>query len=109
MCIYLGSSIFSPGISSLSHDLHVSPSVATPGTSLSILGYAAGPMVWSPLSEAPSIGRSPIYIATLALFVLLQVPIACAKNIQTVLIFRFLSGFIGSPAQANGGATISHI
>lgn len=107
MCVYLGSSIFSPGISSLTKDLQINPSIATLGTSLSILGYAAGPMVWSPLSEAPSIGRNSIYIATLTLFILVQIPIACAKNIETVLIFRFLSGFLGSPAQATGGATIS--
>lgn len=66
-------------------------------------------MVWSPLSEAPSIGRNPIYIATLGLFVLIQIPISTANNIETILIFRFLSGFIGSPPQAMGGATISDV
>ncbi|KAK4692796.1 MFS transporter, DHA1 family, multidrug resistance protein, partial [Lecanoromycetidae sp. Uapishka_2] len=107
MSVYLGSSIFSPGITSLTHDLHISPFAATLGTAISILGYATGPMFWSPLSETPSIGRNPIYLITLVLFILVQVPIPCAKNLETILIFRFLSGFIGSPAQATGGATIS--
>ena len=66
-------------------------------------------MVWSPLSECPSIGRNPVYIATLGLFVLVQVPTALATNIETVLIFRFLSGVFGAVPQAIGGATLSDI
>ena len=105
--LYLGSSIYSPGIPGLMKDLRVSQIVATLGTSLSIIGYATGPMLWSPLSEAPKVGRNPVYIATLAIFVILQLPIALAPNIETVLIFRFLSSFFGSPAMALGGATVN--
>lgn len=90
-------------------DLHTSQTVATLGTSVSLLGYAIGPMIWSPISETPSIGRNPVYLATLAIFVLIQLPIALATNIETVLIFRFLSGVFGSPPQATGGATLTDI
>lgn len=90
-------------------DLHVSQTVATLGTSLSIIGYATGCMLWSPLSEAPKVGRNPVCISTLAIFVLLQLPIACATDIETVLIFRFLASFFGSPAMALGGATVNDI
>ena len=85
----------------------VSQVVATLGTSLSLLGYAIGPMLWSPLSEVPRMGRNTIYIVTLAAFLLLKLPIVLTSNIETILIFRFLSAFAGSPAQATGGATIS--
>ena len=85
----------------------VSKAVATLGTSLSLLGYALGPMLWSPMSEVPRLGRNPIYIFTLVGFLLLKLPIALANNIPTILVFRFLTAFIGSPAQATGGATIS--
>ena len=105
--LYLGSSIYSPGVSGVMNDFHTSRVVATLGTSLSIIGYATGPMLWSPLSEAPKVGRNSVYIATLAIFVLLQIPIALASNIETVLIFRFLASFFGSPAMALGGATIN--
>ena len=88
-------------------DLHSSQAVATLGTSLSIIGFAIGPMLWSPLSEVPKVGRNPVYIATLAIFVLLQFPIAMAPNIETVLLFRFLASFFGSPAMALGGATVN--
>ena len=105
--LYLGSSIYAPGIPGVMADLDTSQIVATLGTSLSIIGYATGPMLWSPLSEAPKIGRNPVYITTLAVFVLLQLPIALAPNVETVLIFRFLSSFFGSPAMALGGATVN--
>ena len=64
-------------------------------------------MVWSPLSEEPQIGRMPIYILTLAMFVVLQVPTALATNYGMLMAFRFLTGFVGSPILATGGATIA--
>ena len=105
--IYLGPSIYSPGIDDIMKKFGVSQTVATLGTALSLLGYAIGPMLWSPLSEVPRMGRNTIYIATLAAFLLLNLPIVLASDIEIILIFRFLSAFVGSPAQATGGATIS--
>jgi DHA1 family multidrug resistance protein-like MFS transporter len=66
-------------------------------------------MIWSPLSEIPQIGRNPIYIGTLLVFVLLQIPTALASNFGMLLAFRFLTGFFGSPVLATGGATIADI
>lgn len=73
----------------------------------------------------PFIGRNPIYIAGLCLFVIFQIPAILAKNIATVLVFRcvplppsfriihlrgvfcrFFAGFVGSPALATGGASM---
>ena len=47
-------------------------------------------MVWSPLSQETPIGRMPIYILTLALFVVLQVPVALTTNYGNLMAFRFL-------------------
>ena len=66
-------------------------------------------MVWAPLSEVPQIGRMPIYIFTLAAFVLLQIPTALATNYGMLMAFRFLTGFFGSPILATGGATIADL
>lgn len=84
----------------------VSQVAATLGLSLFVAGYALGPMFWAPLSEIPQFGRNPVYILTLALFVVLQVPTALAVNFGMLLAFRFLTGFIGSPSLATGGASI---
>ena len=47
-------------------------------------------------------GRNPVYIVGLALFLIFNVPIVEAKNNATILAFRFLTGFVGSPALATG-------
>lgn len=59
------------------------------------------------MSEIPQIGRNPIYIWTLLLFVLLQLPTGYAVNFGMLLAFRFLSGFVGSPCLATGGASLA--
>ena len=64
-------------------------------------------MLWSPLSEIPSIGRNGIYFWTFLAFTLLQLPCGYAVNMPMFLVFRFLAGFIGSPALVTGGATIA--
>lgn len=64
-------------------------------------------MIWSPMSEAIRIGRKPVYLVTLAVFVGLQVPTALAKNFGMLLAFRFLSGIFGAPVLAMGGASIN--
>ena len=66
-------------------------------------------MVWSPLLELPNIGRSPIYILTLVVFVFFQFAIIYAKNFGMLLVFRFLTGFIGSPFLATGAVSMSDI
>lgn len=59
------------------------------------------------MSEIPTIGRNPIYIGTLFVFVMFQIPTALATNFGMLLAFRFLTGLFGSPALATGGASIS--
>ena len=61
----------------------------------------------APMSEIPFIGRNPVYIGTLAAFVLLQLGVIYAKNFGMLLAFRFITGFVGSPVLATGGASIS--
>ncbi|OAP64980.1 hypothetical protein AYL99_00952 [Fonsecaea erecta] len=104
--VYIGSSIYTAGILDVSKDFGVSRVAATLGLTLFVLGYGIGPMFLSPLSELPQTGRGPIYIGTLALFVILQVPTALATNFGMLMAFRFITGFVGSPPLATGGATI---
>lgn len=61
------------------------------------------------MSEIPQIGRNPIYLATLAVFVAFQAPTAMASNFGMLLAFRFLTGFFGSPVLATGGASLADI
>ncbi|KAK5947545.1 GTPase-activating protein [Knufia obscura] len=104
--VYIGSAIYTAGIQDVVRVFGVSQVAATLGLTLFVLGYALGPMIWAPMSEIPQIGRNPVYIGTLAVFVIFQVPTALATNFGMLLAFRFLTGFIGSPSLATGGASI---
>ena len=66
-----------------------------------------GPMLWSPLSEIPSIGRSPTYVLTLFAFIWLNFGVIYAPNFGCFLAFRFLTGFVGSPALATGAGSMT--
>ncbi|KAL9610745.1 MAG: hypothetical protein Q9167_004564 [Letrouitia subvulpina] len=107
--VYIGSSIYTPGEESIMKDFHSSETVATLGLSLFTLGYGVGPMLWSPMSEIPKLGRGGIYFWTLLGFILLQLPTGFAVNMPMFLVFRWLTGFFGSPSLATGGATIGDI
>lgn len=104
--VYIGSAIYSAGEETVVKDFGVSQVKATLGLTLFVAGYGLGPMIWAPMSEIPQIGRNPIYIGTLVVFVIFQVPTALAVNFAMLLCFRFLTGFIGSPVLATGGASI---
>lgn len=72
-----------------------------------ILGFAIGPMFLAPLSEF--YGRSPVYIITWFMLVILQIGLALAPNIGTIIVIRFLAGFFGSAPLTNSGGTISDL
>ena len=61
------------------------------------------------MSEIPQIGRNPVYIGTLIVFVGLQPAVIYAKNFGMLLAFRFITGFVGSPVLATGGASLADI
>ncbi|KAI0129777.1 major facilitator superfamily domain-containing protein [Xylariales sp. AK1849] len=105
--VYIPSSIYVPGESSIMNDFDVSEIIATLGLSFYTIGYGLGPMLWSPMSEIPTLGRSGIYFWTLLFFVLLQLPTGFAVNMPMFLVFRLITGFVGSPSLATGGATIA--
>jgi DHA1 family multidrug resistance protein-like MFS transporter len=53
-----------------------------------VLGYGIGPMILSPLSEIPQFGRTNVYILTLTIFVLLQIPTALSHSLGGLLVLR---------------------
>jgi len=109
--VYIGSSIYSSGIQgpnpdSVTQHFDVSVTTALVGLTVFVAGYGVGPMIWSPLSDFPAVGRLPVYVVTLVIFVGLQFPTIYANNIHTLLAMRFFAGFFGSPCLAIGGATM---
>lgn len=64
-------------------------------------------MIWSPLSEMPSVGRSRVYLWTAVCFILFQLPIPYCENIGEILVLRFFTGLFCSPVLAVGGGTVA--
>ncbi|KAF5525377.1 Caffeine resistance protein 5 [Colletotrichum aenigma] len=105
-CTYAGASIYTVGIAGVREQFGVSEDVALLGLTMFVLGYGIGPMVWSPLEEMPQLGRNPIYVFALIMFIVAQIPIALATNIGMLLSFRFIAGFFGSPVLGSGGGIL---
>jgi len=107
--VYVGSAIYTPSIPGIMEEFGIGQVGATSGLTLFVAAYGLGPMLLSPMQEIPRWGRTPVYIIGLALFVVFQIPEILAKNVATILVFRFLSGLVGSPALATGGASMADI
>lgn len=90
----MGSSIFSAASRGVQETYHVGQEVATLGTSLFVLGYAFGPIIWAPFSELYG-RRTPLVIAAFG-FSIFAIAVATAKDLQTIMIGRFFGGFFGS-------------
>ncbi|KAH6622282.1 major facilitator superfamily domain-containing protein [Boeremia exigua] len=106
MGVYLGSAIYSPSIPGVMEQFGVQIGAASLGLSMYVLAYGIGPLLFSPLSEIPVIGRNPPYIVSYAIFVILLVPSSLTNDFSTLIALRFLQGFFGSPCLATGGATL---
>lgn len=104
--VYTSSAMYTSSVEGVMEKFGVSQLKATLGLSIYVLGYGIGPLLFSPLSEIPIIGRNPVYIVTMFLFVIVSIPTAFVSNYPGLMVLRFLQGFFGSPCLASGGASI---
>ncbi|CAN9285355.1 unnamed protein product, partial [Alternaria alternata] len=104
--VYLGSSIITGSYTGIMRQFDVSQQVVSLTLSMYVMAYGIGPLLWSPLSEIPSIGRNSLYIFTFAIFIVLLIPTALVNNFPGLVVLRFLLGFFGSPCLATGPATL---
>lgn len=88
------SALLAPAIDNASKYLGVSTEVGNLGTALFVLGFAAGPTIWAPMSEL----RGRKWPLTTAMFLggIFTIACAVAKDIQTLLICRFFAGLCGA-------------
>ncbi|OJJ43103.1 hypothetical protein ASPZODRAFT_104002 [Penicilliopsis zonata CBS 506.65] len=84
-----------------------STTIVTLGLSLFVIGLGLGPMFLAPLSEF--YGRRPVYIISMFLFVIWIIPTALAQNLATIMISRFLTGFVGSAFLSVAGGTVGDL
>ncbi|RMZ13872.1 hypothetical protein D0860_02339 [Hortaea werneckii] len=88
------SSIYSPAMGAIQQHFGVGREVATLGTSLFVLGYACGPVIFAPISELYG-RRVPLILAATG-FGIFLIATAVSKDYQTLMISRFFAGLFGS-------------
>ncbi|OAG14712.1 major facilitator superfamily transporter multidrug resistance [Alternaria alternata] len=96
------SAAYSPANEIVAHDFQVSNEVAVLGTSVLLLGFGFGPLVWAPLSEV--YGRKWPTVAPCFISALFSFATGASKDIQSIIITRFFCGFFGAaPITCTGG------
>lgn len=93
-CITFASSVFSTATMVTAEKFGVSTEVMTLGTSLFVLGFAAGPIIFGPLSEL--YGRKYPLFFGFFVFAIFQIAVAVAQNLYTIMLCRFFGGLFGS-------------
>ncbi|KAJ5766026.1 uncharacterized protein N7511_003642 [Penicillium nucicola] len=94
ICVTFASSVFSTATAVTAKQFHVSDGVMILATSLFVLGFALGPIIFGPLSEL--YGRKRPMFLGMIVFAIFQIPIAVARNLETIFICRFLGGVFAS-------------
>ncbi|KAJ5651282.1 uncharacterized protein N7484_005005 [Penicillium longicatenatum] len=105
LAVALVSSAYSGGMSQIIEAFGVEEEIVILGVSLFVLGFAIGPLIWAPLSEM--FGRRHIFTISFAFLTAFNAGAAGSKNIETLIILRFLAGCFGSSPFGNGGGTIA--
>jgi multidrug resistance protein len=105
LAVSLVSSAFSGGMAQIMEEFGVVEEVVILGVSLFVLGFAIGPLIWAPLSEI--FGRRHIFTISFMFLTAFNAGTAGAKNIQTLIVLRFLAGSFGSSPFGNAGGTIA--
>jgi multidrug resistance protein len=101
------SSIDSAALTQAAADFAVSEVTEILATGLFLVGFGFGALFAGPISE--TVGRNPVYIVTLAVYMIWIMASALAPNIGAQLVFRFLAGFFGSTPLTCAGGSISDL
>ncbi|PFH53230.1 hypothetical protein AMATHDRAFT_1307 [Amanita thiersii Skay4041] len=98
---------YNMGLPSMIRDLNCTRLQALTGLSVYALGFGLIPLVSASFSE--EFGRKPLYITSALIFLLMYMMVALAKNVQTVIVARFIQGASGSTGATMVGGTIADI
>ena len=101
------SSVYSPTVDSISADYGVGTEVSLLGLSLLLAGFGLGPICWAPLSEV--YGRKYAVLIPYFFAAMFSFGTGAGKDIQTILITRFFTGFFGSAPITNTGGVLGDI
>ncbi|KAJ7468451.1 major facilitator superfamily domain-containing protein, partial [Mycena latifolia] len=109
LCVWVltltyASTAYVASLPSLMQRFHISQEVAILGVTFTVLGFAAGPLLFGPASEL--YGRRRVYIFSGICYSAFSFGAAFAPTTAGLLIFRFFLGFFGSTAINNVPASV---
>ena len=100
--------MFAPALKSVLASFgSTSETVAALLMAIYVTGYAAGPLLWAPLSEL--YGRLLITNITNILFLVTNLASAMAPSLPALIIARFFGGFFSSACFVLGGGIINDV
>ncbi|KAH8834281.1 major facilitator superfamily domain-containing protein [Flagelloscypha sp. PMI_526] len=101
------STSYAMGGESMKADLGCSQELVDLGLVAYVFGCAVAPLALAPVSEVA--GRYWVYASSAILWTLCFIPIALAKNIWLVIVFRFISGCAASTGSTLVGGTVADL
>lgn len=103
----IASAIESSALKPAAEEFGVAEIVESMATGLFLIGFGAGSLFAGPISE--TVGRNPVYICTLAIYMCFLVGCGLAPNIGAQLALRFIAGCFASTPLTCAGGTISDL
>lgn len=101
------SSAYSAGTRQVAAEFQVGDQVAVLGTSLFLVGFGLGPLLWAPLSEV--YGRRTAVLVPMFISMCFSFATAVSKDLQSVMITRFFGAFFGSAPVTNTGGVLGDL
>ncbi|CAI6333974.1 unnamed protein product [Periconia digitata] len=101
------STIMAPALTTIAHELEMSPTESALALSIYLLASAFGPIFIGPLSEV--YGRQTVLHVTGVWFLAWNAACGFAKNKETLIASRFLAGFGASSIYALAGGVLGDI
>lgn len=100
--------MYTSGVAGIQLEFNISSEIVVVlGLTTNLFGLAVGSVVLSSLSEI--YGRRPIFLISVLLFGILILPVALARNIETILISRFFGGFFGGNMIASAPGSVTDV
>ena len=101
------SAIFSSASTQVAAAFNVSTIVTSLATTMILLGFALGPLIWGPLSEL--YGRKWVVLLPYFLSACFAFGCGASADIQTIAVTRFFQGVFSSAVITNTGGVLSDI
>ena len=105
--VAFNSAVITADLEGVAKEFNVSLEVSLLTITMFVIGFGVGPLAFAPLSEL--YGRKPVYVLTLALAVIFEIPCAVSQNIGTLLVCRLIDGIAFSAPMTLVGGTLADL